>query len=217
MVFLVICLRRRRKTRQREKWLAGMRTHQPKSFDDDPFRDDSLAPAMRTTVHTDAEDDPWDGKGFLTPEDSTNGHLTFGQTKASIFPVYPISRDGAFGQPEIHQEAIDMESPAESSKARHSLALSAPSIYPDSVDDEDKDLVVIPYLSQSATASNLPPRPPRSHLRNSIKAFGSSLPTTPESEHLNPTNTVSESRSRDFIHVLDRRTILDVRPNSSTV
>lgn len=214
---MVICIRRRRKTRQREKWLAGMRAQQPSSFADDPFRDDSLPPVMRT-VHTDAEDDAWDRKGFLTPEDSNNGHLTFGQTKASIFPVYPISKDGTFGQPEIHQETIDMESPGESSNARYSLAPSTPSIYPEDEDRALNDVVIVPNFNfnQSATPSNLPPRPPRSHLRRSVKVFGSGLPTPPESEHLNHANIVSEPRSRDYVHVLDRKTILDVRPKSST-
>lgn len=207
MVCLVICIRRRRKTHQREKWLAGMQAQQPSSFSDDPFRDDSLPPTMRT-VHN---DDPWDRKGFLTQEDSA-----FGQTKASIFPVYPISNDGTFSQPEIHRQTIYMDSPLESNKAhRHSLAPSTPSIYPASVDD---DIIIVPNFNQVATTSNLPPRPPRSLLRDrSIKVVSSSLPTPPESEHLNHTNIVSEPRSLDYAHVLDRKTILDVRPNSSIV
>ena len=218
VVFLVVCIRRRRKIHQREKWLAGMEAQQPSSFVDDPFRDESLPPTMRT-VHTDAEDDPWDRKGFLTPEDSNHGHLTFGQTKASIFPVYPISKDGTFSQPEIHRQTIYMESPLESNKARrHSFAPSTPSIYPASVEDEDKGIVIVPNFNQYATTSNLPPRPPRSHLRDrSTKVFSSSLSTSPDLEHLNPTNFVSEPRSRDYVNVLDRKTILDVRPNLSTV
>jgi len=205
VVSLVICIRRRRKTYQREKWLAGMRAQQPSSFTDDPFRDESLPPTMRT-VHP---DDPWDRKSFLTPEDSSHDHQTFGQNKASIFPVYPISKDGTFSQPEIYRQAIDMET----NKARHSFAPSTPSIYPVSIEDEDKDVVIVPNFNQSATTSNLPPRPPRSHLRDrsSSKVFSPTLPTPPESEHLNHTNFVSEPRSRDYTHVLDRKTILDVQ------
>lgn len=219
MVLLVICLRRRRKAHQREKWLAGMQAQQPSSFADDPFRDDSLPPTMRT-VHTHAEDDPWDRKGFLTPEDSgsSHGHLTFGQTKASIFPVYPISKDNTYTQPEIHRQSIYMEE--SSNSRRHSLAPSTPSIYPASVEDEDKDIVIVPNFKRSATTSNLPPRPPRSHLRGrSIKVYGSSLPTPSESEHSSHTNTISEQRYRDsdYAHLFDRKTVLDVRTNFSTV
>ena len=215
VVSLVICIRRRRKIYQREKWLAGMQAQRPISFADDPFRDESLPPTMRT-LHTDAEDDPWDRKGFLTPEDSSYGHLSFGQTKASIFPVYPFSKDGTFSQPVIQQHTIDVEFPPEFNKARRRP--STPSIYPVSVQDEDKDIVIVPNFNQIATTSNLPPRPPRSHLRDrSIKVLNSSVPTSPEPEHLNHANIVSEPRSRDYAHVLDRKTILDVRCNSSTV
>ena len=211
---LVICIRRRRKTHQRKKWLAGMEDQQPSSFAEDPFRDDSLPPTMRT-VHTDAEDDLWDRKGYLALEDSNHGHLTFGQTKASIFPVYPISKDGTYSQPVIHQQTLDMESPTEFNRARYSLT-STPSIYPVSLDDEDKDIVIVPNFNQIATTSNLPPRPPRSHLRDrSTKVFSSSLPTPPDSEHINDINIVSDPRSRDYVNVIDRKTILDVRPNSS--
>ena len=191
VVFLVIYVRRRRKAHQHEKWLAGMETQRPSSFSDDPFRDQSEPPSMRTV----GEDEPWDRKGFLTPEDSNHGHLTFGQTKASIFPVYPISKNGTFGQPVIHQQMIDMESPTEFSKARYSM-VSTPSIYPE---EEDKDIVIVPNFKQIATTSNLPPRPPRSHLRDrGPKGFSSLLPTPPESEYLDHTNIVSESRPRDY-------------------
>jgi len=219
VVSLVICLRRRRKTHQRKKWLAEMQAQQPRSFADDPFRDDNLPPTMRT-VHTHAEDDPWDRKGFLTPEDSgtNHGHLTFGQTKASIFPVYPISKDNTYSQPEIHRQSIYMESPVDSNNPhRHSLAPSTPSIYPASFQDEDKDIVIVPNFNQSATTSNLPPRPPRSHLRErSSKVYGSSLPIPSESEHSNHTNMVSEQRYRDYARVFDRKTILDVQSRPIT-
>ena len=210
VVFLVIYVRRRRKAHQREKWLAGMEAQRPSSFSDDPFRDQSEPPSMRTV----GEDEPWDRKGFLTPEDSNHGHPTFDQLepKTSIFPVYPISKDGIFGQPVIHRQTVDMGSPTEFNKARYSV-VSTPSLYPE---DDDKDVVIVPNFNQIATTSNLPPRPPRSHLRDrGTKIFSSSLPTSPESEYLNHTNIVSEPRSRDYVSVLDRKTILDVRPNST--
>jgi len=188
-----------------------MRAQQPSSFTDDPFRDESLPPTMRT-AHA---DDPWDRKGFLTQEDSSPGRPTFGQTNASIFPVYPISKDGTtFSQPEIHRQTVDTGSPLESNKARHSFTPSTPSIYPVSLQDEDKDIVIVPNFNQSATTSNLPPRPPRSHLRarSITRGFGPTLPSPPESEQLNHTNIVSEPpRSRDYADVNDRKTILDVQ------
>ena len=204
MVFLVIYVRRRRKAHQHEKWLAGMETQRPSSFSDDPFRDQSEPPSMRTV----GEDEPWDRKGFLTPEDSNHGDPTFGQPKASIFPVYPIWKDGTFGQPVIHQQTIDMGSPTEFNKTRYSV-VSTPSLYPE---DDDREAIIVPNFNQIATTSNIPPRPPRSLLRDrSTKLFSSSLPTQPESEYLNNTNIVSEPRSRDYVSVLDRKTILDVR------
>jgi hypothetical protein len=194
VVCLVIYVRRRRKARQREEWLAGMEAQEPSSFDEDPFRDQSAPPTVRTVL-TYAEDDAWGRNGFLTPEDSNHGHLTFGQNKASFFPIFPISRDGTYNQPVIHPQTIDMESPTEFNKARYSM-ISTPSIYPE---EEDKDIVIVPNFNQFATTSNLPPRPPRSHLRDrGTKALSSSLPTPPESECL---NIVSELRSRDYVNV----------------
>jgi hypothetical protein len=209
VVCLVIYIRRRRKAQRHEKWLAGMEAQRsPTSFSDDPFRDQSEPPTMRTV----GEEEPWDRKGFLTPEHSNHGHPTFGQAKASIFPVYPTSKDGTFSQPVIHQQTIDMGSPTEVNKARYSV-VSTPSLYPD---EDDKD-VLVPNFNQIATTSNLPPRPPRSHLRDrGTKIFSSLLPSPPESEYLNHTNIVSEPRSRDYVNVLDRKTILDVHPRLIT-
>ena len=172
-----------------------MEAQQLRSFADDPFRDQSLPPAMRN-VHTDTEDVLWYRKGFLTSEDSNHSNLAFGEIKASVFPAHPTSRDFSFNQP------VDMGSSTEFNKARYSI-VSTPSIYPE---DEDKDIVMVPDSNQIATTSNFPPRPPRSHLRDrSAIAFSSLLPTPPESEYLDHTNIVSEPRSRNYINVLDRK------------
>ena len=207
---MVIYIRRRRRARKHERWLAEMQAQHPSS---DPFRDEI------PTIHTNVEDGDWNQKDSLSPATSP-GHQNFGQTNTSVFPVFPMLRDGAFSQlikPRLH--STDTESLTKSKKLRHSWAPSTPSIYPASLSPEDekvsKDIIIISNLNPAVATS--PPRPPRSHLRGQgIRALGSVLPTPPESEYSNPTSIVSDPRSHD-IHVLDRETILDVRPNSFTV
>jgi hypothetical protein len=210
MVGVVFCIRRRRRSREHEKWLAGMQAQHPSS---DPFRDEI------PTIHTNVDDGDWNQRDNLSPATSP-GHQNFGETNTSVFPVFPILRDGAFSQlVKPHLRSTDTESLTKPKKPRHSWAPSTPSIYPASLSPEDekvsKDVIIISNLNPAVTTS--PPRPPRSHLRGQgIRALGSVLPTPPESEYSNPTSLVAEPRSHD-IHVLDRETILDVRPNSFTV
>jgi len=177
----------------------------PSSFNDDPFRDDN-PPVMRSIVTSNAEDGHWDRKGFLTPGSSSYDQQNF---EGNPPVIYPIFHDGTF-----NQRSVGIEPSMEPNRAhfRHSKAPSTPSIYSVSVapggDEFSNDIIVpnfiVPDLNRSATASSLPPRPPRSHLRDRAKSFGFTLPTPPESESSNQTSPISD-------YVLDRRTIPDVR------
>lgn len=192
MVCLIVYLRRRYRSRQHEKWLAGMET---RHANDDPFHDENLPPVIHS-IHTIVEEDHWNQKGTITPEDSSHSE-NFGQTKGAILPVY--LQGGTFEK--RHLQSIDIESPTEPDKARRSWAPSTPSIYPDSLSPEDEPVLnIVPNSNQSVTTS--PPRPPRSRLRGrGIRVLGSTLPTPPESEYSNPTSLISELHS---VHILDR-------------
>jgi len=209
---MVYWIRRYHRTRQRNKWFAGMQP-QRRSF---AFHDDNARPVMRS-VDNNIEDDHWDQKGILTPSiagGSSHGHQTFGLTPA----MYPLFHDGSFNQPEKNQlQVTDVASSTEPNRAhfRHSWTPSTPSIYPVSLLPGEHEHIsdgIVPNLNRSATVSNLPPRPPRSHLRERVKSLGQVLPTPPESESSNHPSPISESHSQDA-YVPNK----NVRFNSSTV
>lgn len=166
----------------------------PSAFIDDPFRDEN--PTSAASVTTSRDGDQWNPESALLPEGPGRRPLIFGQT---FFPIFPTSQDGISGKPLL--QSMEVESPTEHDKARRSQALSVstPSIYPASPlpGDEQlsKDIVVVPnFTTQSAPS---PPRPPRSHLRDRIKALTSRLPTPPDSASSNPSSVASGSPSRD--------------------
>jgi hypothetical protein len=103
---------------------------------------------------------------------------------------------------------------------RHSLTSSTPSIYPsillpqgDDFHEAEDDFPSVTQRPEGVV--NVPPRPPRSHLRESAKKldFSPLTPSGSDSSHTytNTSTLVSESRPQD---VLSRRTILDVRSSS---
>ena len=209
VVGMVFCIRRYRRIRQREKWLAEMHPQFPSSLNDDPFRDDNV-PAMRSIVTTSSpEDGHWDRKGLLTPGSSSYDHQ---HLEANVPVMYPIFYDGTF-----NQRPVDTETSMEPNRVhfRHSKA-STPSIYSVSVapgeGGEVSNDIIVPNLNRSATASNIPPRPPRSHLRDRSKSLGFTLPTPSGSESSNQTSPISESRPHVYNYVLDRKIIPDVCP-----
>jgi len=196
VAFLVLYIRRRRRSRERERWSAEMAAPLPTPFIEDPFRDEN--PTSATSVTTSRDEDQWNPESNLLPEGSGLRSLKYGQT---FFPIYPNGVSGQQGKPLL--QSMEGESPTEHDKARRSQALSVstPSIYPLSPlpGDEQfsKDIVVVPKFTAQSEPS--PPRPPRSHLRDRIKALTSRLPTPPDSAHSNPTSVASanESSSRD--------------------
>lgn len=199
VVFLVLYIRRRRRSREREKWSAEMAAPLPSAFIDDPFRDEKPTSATSaTSVTTSHDEDQWNPESILLLEGSGRRPLKFGQT---FFPIYPTSEDGISGQQgKPLLQSMEVESSTEHDKTRRSQALSVstPSIYPATPlpGDEQfsKDIVIPNFTTQSAPS---PPRPPRSHLRDRIKALTSRLPTPPESARSNPTSVASGSPSRD--------------------
>jgi hypothetical protein len=212
VVCLAIYVRRRRRDRQHEKWLAEMQAQRPNS--ENPFHDENLPPVIHTNDEdSPIPDSPWDRKGLLAPEGSSrHSHQDFDQTNTSIIPILS---NGTFGQ----SEKQHLQSTDESrilNKAHHSWTPSTPSLYPTSLSPDDErtfnNLSIVPNFNQSVFTS--PHRPPRSHLRGrGAKFLRSGLPTPPESEHSNPTlSLVSEPHS---VHALDKKT-LDVRPNLFT-
>lgn len=207
VVFLAIYIRRRRRSREREKWSAEMAAPLPSAFVDNPFRDEN--PSSPISATTSPDDDQWNPKSTLLPEGSARRPLKFSQAanaSSSIFPIFPTLRDGVFagqqGKPLL--QSVEM---AEQSKPRRSQALSesTPSIYPLSLSPGEeqisKDIVTIPTFTFQSTTSPL--RPPRSHLRDRIKALTSRLPSPPESDHSKPTSLTSGSPPPD-VPVLDR-------------
>lgn len=210
LVFLAIYIRRRRRSREREKWSAEMAAPLPSAFVDNPFRDEN--PTSASSATTSPDDDQWNPKSTLLPDGFGRRPLKFSQAanaSSSIFPIFPILRDGVFagqqGKPLL--QSVGMESPTEQSQPRRSQALSesTPSIYPLSLSPGEeqisKDIVTVPtFTFQSVTS---PLRPPRSHLRDRIRALTSTLPSPPESDHSKPTSPASGSTSPD-VPVLDR-------------
>lgn len=184
VIGLVFCIRRQRRIRQRKKWLSGTQLRAPSSFIDDPFRDETVPPAMRSTANL-----QWDQKlGLLTPEDSNYGHQDFGQANNGV--VYPLIHDRTFIQQSTH---IGSSTEPTKTHSRLSRAPSTPSIYSINLPPEEDEQVsndIVSNPSQVATTlTSLPPRPPRSHLRGhaSAKNLRYNMPTPPESESSNHT------------------------------
>ncbi|KAF8807374.1 hypothetical protein BYT27DRAFT_6566989 [Phlegmacium glaucopus] len=215
---MVFYIRRHRRTRRRNRWLDGIQPQRPRPFTDDPFHDDNGPPAMRS-VDINTEDGHWDQKGILASSGSSHGHQNFGQVNASIVPTaYPMFHDGTFNQPDKHQlQSIGIALSTDSNRAhfRHSWTPSTPSIYPVSLspgEDEWISDAIVPNLTRGVTVSSLPPRPPRSHLRERAKSIEQVLPTPPASNQPSP---ISESRPQD-VHFPNRKAVPDVRSNSSS-
>ncbi|KAG6857534.1 hypothetical protein H0H87_000133 [Tephrocybe sp. NHM501043] len=105
---------------------------------------------------------------------------------------------------------------------RASIAQSSPSIYPASLppSSEDTDATRSPTLENSpidvphhkSPHTGAPPRPPRSHLRRSLTKPFEMYPITPPSSVSSHTPPQSPFTSLAPAEVVNRRTLLDVRP-----
>lgn len=105
----------------------------------------------------------------------------------------------------------------DSSRYRHSMTPSTPSIYPSILPPQDDDFHEAEddfpsLIKRLESMVNVPPRPPRSRLRESTKRLDSTSLTRSGSDsshtYSNPPGLTPEPRPQD---VLSRRTILDVR------
>lgn len=157
------------------------------------------------------------------------------QLENSVNREFP-STGHAVSQPLHHPEIHPMDPPVDDHNVglayltdpptnnvpghRHSMTPSTPSIYPLALPLQDDNLHKagddFPSVTQRPEdVVNPPPRPPRSHLRESAKKLDYPPLTPPGSAsshtYTNTPSFVSEPRPQD---VLSRRTILDVRSPS---
>jgi len=107
---------------------------------------------------------------------------------------------------------------------RISVAQSSPSIYPVSLppsgDDDNTDVTQSPTIENSDfspknVVKGAPPRPPRSHLRRSITKPFEIYPITPAPSTSSHAASDPPSPILDQTKVINRRTLLDVRPRPS--
>ena len=198
---IVFCIRRRRRIR-RHKWLAEMHPQRPSSIDDDPFRDN--VHAIMRSVDTNAEGH-WDRKGTPEREGYGHGYQIFGQAKNdSVNPaMIPIFQDGTFEKRQL--QAIDNASSPEPNRRSRS---STPSVYPATLSPGEDEQVSENIVSNLHRSSSVPPRPPRSHLRERVKSLERMPPSLSVSESSSPRSPVSISPS---YHFLRRKPIPDVR------
>ncbi|PPR05704.1 hypothetical protein CVT26_008945 [Gymnopilus dilepis] len=225
LVGLVFCFRRHQRIRRRRQWLAGMQQQRPFSPPNDPFIDpphtsyQPTGPEMRT-VNTTQDDLGWNGSNNSHSSPIPHEPMTHeGRNVYSLYPdPYPLynpaqsapSRGTAF-QGVGPAYTADLAIPAAPFK-RHSLTPSSPSIYPVTLppDEDDHHEAEENTSSQEPVSPKPPPRPPRSHLRESAK-FREYEPLTPPdsvSASSLPPSPISESRPQD---ILSRRTLLDIR------
>ncbi|KAF7306901.1 hypothetical protein MIND_00482600 [Mycena indigotica] len=199
----ILCRKHRRRREQHRRWLVSMHRPRPLS-DNDPF----VNPDMRSF------DRPWDGR-----VSSAQGHYTVAPPRRVEPPVlyYAQEEDNRPFPPEKPQMGLAITT----EDAPVPSAQSSPSIYPATLPptNEEDTLEPIPPPILSP-----PPRPRRSHLRDSSRGHLITPPSSisshsPVSDAANPFTTDSESTS--FQHgavqlteIMGRRTLLDVRPTS---
>uniref|UniRef100_A0A8H7YAK2 Mid2 domain-containing protein n=1 Tax=Psilocybe cubensis TaxID=181762 RepID=A0A8H7YAK2_PSICU len=230
---LIFCIRRQRRVNRRKRWLAGMQHQRPASLATDPFRDPQESyqgPAMRSVGST--RDRNWDqgsgGSPLLSQEPMSHEQRNIFGGLSLIPDPYPAAHS-INPHNQAHYEyphagiayTTDMANPIAPFK-RHSLTPSSPSIYPATLppDDNERPEAGDPNLEpvqkeliSPVSLSTVPPRPPRSHLRESAKFGHYAAPLTPpesnSSHNSQPSSPVADTnRPQDFF---TRRTLLDVR------
>ena len=242
---LIVCIRRKRRSNRRRRWLAGMQQPhlepQPVAFLGlgNPFQDPVYENEPKSEPlgqsHSAPQDDtlrPQWNRGspdhLLSDNETTRRYSAFPEGPYTLYPdPYPLSlpNSGTTNPTEFSgRRNIGQTYPTDApdrSRFRHSYTPSTPSVYPATLAAEEDvhfpaDVEPSkPMQRQSAIAA--PPRPPRSHLRESGK-YASYVPPTPPttasgSSHShetdsNPPSPISEHRPQD---VFTRRTLLDVR------
>ncbi|CAA7265827.1 unnamed protein product [Cyclocybe aegerita] len=220
-IIFLVC-RRRRKNR-RLRWLVGMRQQQPPSPSVDPFQD------------------PYDSYSQTSPQMRTAGNAqdAVSMEHRSVSPAIdaPIMthnrrslRNGGASEPHPqhlgnglqHLDNVDLDLLVRS-PFRNSFAPSTPSLYPASLPPVNDDHDGQGDLSKPvAPVTSVPPRPPRSHLRESAKIVDYAPPTPPASissqSNSMPPSPISEVRPQEARpqDIFTRRTLLDVRARAIT-
>lgn len=240
---LILCIRRKRASNRRRRWLAGIQQQHPRpiifSSSANPFQDPSYeqeqeeektAEPTGQSVNSHHGDARWVrnspdhllGDGQVTRNFRTLPSFTLYPdpyplplaNNANVIPLdYNERRNGI-------SQAIEVPDRA---RFRHSYTPSTPSVYPATLAAEEDvhfpaEVEPSKLLQREAATpreSNVPvpPRPPRSHLRESAKYLSYAPPTPPtsassNSHGSNPPSPISEHLPQDLF---TRRTLLDVR------
>lgn len=252
---LVFCIRSKRRSQRRKRWLAGMKPQRTTYPQDDPFRDPvdmyeqktptiaSMGDGTRSDGHSNAHLMPH----RMSAQDYSN--VMGDKGNFMLYPdPYPLSvfNPDMMVRPHAAEQYHDMQDvdlghghthlqPPGRSHFRRSYAPSTPSIYPATLPGESEVAVAgheadnlngFNYGPRQIQASGkrdppvppsivVPPRPPRSQLRESARNIEFAPLTPPDSvasqslssKPPSPISPVTESYPRD---VLTRKTLLDV-------
>ncbi|KAF8898776.1 hypothetical protein BD779DRAFT_37301 [Infundibulicybe gibba] len=227
--------RRRRRLNRRRRWLAGLRQQPPMTGN--PFDD---PPVIRTAQSDHARDEMvWDGRAthnlnndvsFATQGMAGVGTGTRGSTGSHDTTPFSDNR-------EYRPNLGLILSTDRNNMSRPSFAQSSPSIYPPSLPpaDDTYDLIDTRTPVNNTFVVPVPPRPPRSHLRNtaskgvdyipltpppsSISSHPSDKPPSPIEDIIKSLETFPDRYPQTKQHpqpdtMFTRRTLLDVRPRS---
>ena len=224
-------IRHRRRHAARKRWLAGMQQQRPSSFQNDPFQDPHDGdlrnrPLMRTIESDRYQDEAryeYRNTSPLVDVPLSHDRRSLGNGQgATIVPGPHPTMTPSDSEDHHPQNAVGYAYGKDANKhgRRGSYAPSSPSLYPASLPAEEEDHEVDDAVGnlkhQDLHVVTVPPRPPRSHLRNSSKGFAEYTPMTPpgsvsSSSQIYSAKTpspISETRPQD---VFTRRTLLDVR------
>ncbi|KAJ7169852.1 hypothetical protein C8R46DRAFT_215738 [Mycena filopes] len=224
----IMCRRRRRRRERHRRWLISI--NRPRNLSDvnDPFESPRSAPSPPIRVVPPA----WDTESRQEMSESGLGLYNVPQTQEhrqghaepepQEFEQLQAYYDGV-GRP---RQQIGLAISTNMNQSKPSLAQSSPSIYPPSLppvnDDRPAEAAPLPLrrYSSEASVAPAPPRPRRSHLRESSKAQLVTPPSSvsshsPVSEFSGPfgfTSVDSEratSQHEQLNEIMGRRTLLD--------
>jgi len=211
----VLCRRSRRRQEAHRRWLVSMNRPRPLP-DEDPF----TPAAMRSF------DRPWDG---ASPARSLHQDNSTGLGLYGVPPVRrvdpPTDYMGHYEKAEPRQAGLTIMTTSDPKPS----AQSSPSIYPASLPPANDGHEIFEEF-QPPPVPVAPPRPRRSHLRDSASKTPLVTPPSsvsshsPISEFAGPfgfTPTSADGEQSTFQHgglqlneIIGRRTLLDVRPRS---
>ncbi|KIM48231.1 hypothetical protein M413DRAFT_225556 [Hebeloma cylindrosporum] len=231
---LIYCFKRNQRIARRNRWLAGLQQRQPsRSLSEDPFQDPNdgqmdtgTAPVMRS-LNSGNHGFQWDrmesGPLLEKSVNPSSGHAANQHLQRPDIHPMPTPANPGLSDADVDRNAYSTDPPTTNiPRYRHSMTPSTPSIYPSILplqgDNFHEAADGFPSVTQRPEdVVTVPPRPPRSHLRESAKKLDPS-PITPSGSTSSHTNTnssslLSEPRPQD---VLSRRTILDPQTRSTS-